>query len=56
MKKKMNLLSIGTEQGVIAMRKQDYISADYSEIDGDKNVVDELNKWGNDDYHRVDSL
>ena len=36
------------------MRKQVYISADYSEIDGDKNVVDELNKWGNDDYHRVD--
>lgn len=48
------MLSIGTEKGVIAMRKQVYISADYSEIDGDKTVVDELNKWGNDDYHRVD--
>lgn len=36
------------------MRKQVYISADYSESDGDKDVVDELNKWGNDDYHRVD--
>ena len=36
------------------MRKQVYISADYSETDGDKDVVDELNKWGNDDYHRVD--
>ena len=38
------------------MRKQVYISADYSEIDGDKNVVDELNKWGNDDHHRVDFI
>ena len=36
------------------MRKQVYISADYSKTDGDKDVVDELNKWGNDDYHRVD--
>lgn len=27
------------------MRKQVYISADYSESDGDKDVVDELNKW-----------
>lgn len=27
------------------MRKQVYISADYSETDGDKDVVDELNKW-----------
>lgn len=32
------------------MRKQVYISADYSETDGDKDVVDELNKWENDDY------
>lgn len=43
-----------TKNGVITLRKQVYISADYSESDGDKDVVDELNKWGNDDYHRVD--
>lgn len=35
------------------MRKQVYISADYSESDGDKDVVDELNKWGNDDYQEL---
>lgn len=28
-----------------------YISADYSEDDGDREVVDQLNKWGADDYH-----
>lgn len=36
------------------MSKQVYISADYSENDGDRNVVDELHKWGEDDYHKVD--
>lgn len=35
-------------ESVIDMSKQVYISADYSETDGDKNVVDELNKWGSD--------
>lgn len=38
------------------MSKQVYISADYSETDGDKNVVDELNKWGTDNYHKVEFI
>lgn len=36
------------------MSKRVYISADYSIYDGDRNVVDELHKWGNDDRHKVD--
>lgn len=28
-----------------------YISADYSEKDGDREVVNKLNEWGYDDYH-----
>jgi len=36
------------------MSKHVYISADYSENDGDRNVVNELHKWGEDDYHKVD--
>ena len=36
------------------MSKRVYISADYSELDGDRSVVDELHKWGNDNYHKVD--
>ena len=28
------------------MSKQVYISADYAEYDGDRDVVEELNKWG----------
>ena len=35
------------------MSKQVYISADYSEKDGDRAVVDELNKWGSDNLHKV---
>ncbi len=38
------------------MSKQVYISADYSEYDGDRDVVDELNKWGSDDLHKVDFI
>lgn len=38
------------------MSKQVYISADYDLYNGDQDVVDELNKWGNDDYHRVDFI
>lgn len=38
------------------MSKQVYISADYDEDDGDRNVVDELNKWGNDSLHKVDFI
>ena len=36
------------------MGKRVYISADYSEADGDRNVVDELHKWGEDNLHKVD--
>lgn len=36
------------------MSKRVYISADYSEADGDRNVVDELHKWSDDNYHMVD--
>lgn len=35
------------------MSKQVYISADYSENDGDREVVKELNKWGQDNLHKV---
>ena len=38
------------------MSKRVYISADYSEIDGDRDVVEELNKWGNDNLHKVDFI
>ena len=31
-----------------------YISADYDPNSGDRNVVDLLNKWGDDAYHKVD--
>ena len=36
------------------MSKQVYISADYDWDSGDRNVVDELNKWGSDNYHKID--
>ena len=36
------------------MGKQVYISADYSEDDGDRSVVDVLHKWSKDNYHVVD--
>ena len=36
------------------MAKHVYISADYDWDNGDRNVVDELNKWGKDDLHKVD--
>lgn len=35
------------------MSKRVYISADYAEGNGDRNVVDELHKWGNDNLHKV---
>lgn len=31
-----------------------YISADYDSDSGDRNVVNELNKQGSDNYHKVD--
>ena len=36
------------------MSKRVYISADYSVEDGDRDVVNELHKWGSDDLHKVD--
>ena len=36
------------------MRKNVYISADYAPSNGDQNVVEELQKWGKDDLHKVD--
>ena len=36
------------------MRKRIYISADYSLDSGDREVVELLNKWGNDDLHKID--
>ena len=38
------------------MSKRVYISADYSENDGDREVVKELNKWGQDNLHKVDFI
>ena len=35
------------------MRKQVYVSADYDPTSGDQAVVNELNKWGNDNFHAV---
>ena len=37
------------------MSKQVYISADYA-TDGDRDVVEELVKWGKDDKHKVDFI
>lgn len=36
------------------MSKRVYISADYAENDGDREIVYELTKWGRDDLHKVD--
>lgn len=38
------------------MKKQVYISADYSEDYGDRNVVDTLNSWGSDNLHSVNFI
>ncbi len=38
------------------MSKQVYISADYDQLNGDRNVVEELNKWGGDSLHKVDFI
>ena len=38
------------------MSKQVYISADYDQLNGDTNVVEELNKWGMDNLHKVDFI
>ena len=36
------------------MSKRVYISADYDLSNGDRDVVNELNKWGSDAWHKVD--
>ena len=36
------------------MGKRIYISADYSISDGDRDVIDVLHSWGNDNLHKVD--
>ena len=36
------------------MSKRVYISADYDLSNGDRDVVNELNKWGSDTWHKVD--
>lgn len=36
------------------MSKNIYISADYSEADGDRDVVDVLHKWAVDNYHSIE--
>ena len=36
------------------MSKRVYISADYSVYDGDRDVIDVLHSWGNDNLHKVD--
>ena len=38
------------------MSKQVYISADYSENYGDRDVVEVLNQWGTDNLHKVDFI
>lgn len=38
------------------MSKQVYISADYANDNGDREVVDTLNRWGQDSFHRVDFI
>lgn len=38
------------------MSKQVYISADYDEDAGDRDVVNTLNKWGKDNLHKVDFI
>lgn len=35
------------------MNKRVYISADYSESNGDRDIVEELHKWGKDSLHKV---
>lgn len=36
------------------MSKRVYISADYAENNGDRDVVNELHAWGKDNKHKVD--
>ena len=38
------------------MSKRVYISADYSISNGDRDIVDVLHSWGNDNLHKVDYI
>ena len=38
------------------MSKQVYISADYAQDSGDREVVEVLQKWGKDNVHLVDFI
>lgn len=38
------------------MSKQIYISADYSALNGDRDVVEELHAWGKDSRHKVNYI
>ena len=38
------------------MSKRVYISADYAENNGDRDVVNELHAWGKDNKHKVDYI
>lgn len=38
------------------MRKQVYISADYSENSGDRDVIEKLHQWGSDSVHKVNFI
>lgn len=38
------------------MAKRVYISADYDALNGDRDVVDVLIRWGKDSYHKVDFI
>lgn len=38
------------------MKKHVYISSDYSEKNGDRDVVETLNRWGEDNLHKVNFI
>lgn len=48
------MININKNKGDKVMSKRVYISADYSEDSGDRDVVETLNQWGKDNLHKVD--
>ena len=53
----MENISINIREGEkINMSKRIYISADYSLSDGDRNVIEVLQAWGNESLHKVDYI
>lgn len=48
------MLSSPNKGDIIKMSKRVYISADYDINNGDRDVVDQLVKWGLDNLHKVD--